>query len=78
MQQPPHTTAVRTPTDKYMIAMQLKRGTTKCPLDKESLHWGQMGGMRLITEVVPDKPKRSYYLYDAMCPKCGRNWKVRK
>ena len=56
----------------------LKRGTLKCPDDKEPLHWHQYGGMRLIREITPPKPKHVYWVYDAMCPKCKRNYEVKK
>jgi hypothetical protein len=56
----------------------LKRGTTKCPVDKVGLHWHQMQGMRLTREIVPQKPKRPYFVYDAKCPKCGQRYEVKK
>lgn len=51
----------------------LKRGATKCPDCKVSLHWEIMGGMRLYRELQPGK-----FFYSARCPTCHTTWEVRK
>lgn len=55
----------------------LKSGTLKCPKDKSALHFEQMHGMRLRHEVIPEKPKRKYYVYYAKCPECNRDYDVK-
>jgi hypothetical protein len=56
----------------------LKRGTVKCPKDKEPLHWKQCYGMRLIRMIQPPKPKHVYWVYTATCKKCGKYYEVKK
>jgi hypothetical protein len=55
----------------------LKRGTVNCPRHKVALHWKQIHGMRLTREIIPKKPKHHYYVYDAVCPKCNKNYEVK-
>lgn len=50
----------------------LKREASKCPDCNVGLHWRQIAGMRL-TEEIDGKQ-----FYDARCPNCHTNWKVRK
>ena len=57
----------------------LKRGTTKCPNDKTTLlNWRIYGGMRLVTEIIPPKPKHPYYAYETECPECYEHFMVKK
>lgn len=48
----------------------LKKGTLKCPNDKELLHWEQMGGMRIV------KLQDGFKLLQAKCVKCGHYFGV--
>lgn len=52
----------------------LKRGATKCPDCKVSLHWEIMGGMRLYREFM----NTGKYFYSTKCPSCQTTWEVRK
>lgn len=56
----------------------LKRGTVKCPNDKQPLLWHQFQGMRLTREIVPQKPKRPFMVYDAKCGVCGEHYEIKK
>lgn len=58
----------------------LKKGTLKCPrkkCKKEKLHFEVFGGMRMVREVTPRKPKKPYYVYYAKCPLCFTHWHVK-
>lgn len=56
----------------------LKRGNNKCPNDKQPLLWHQFQGMRLTREIIPEKPKHPYEVYDARCGTCGIDYEVKK
>jgi hypothetical protein len=53
--------------------VMLRKGTLKCPKDKERLHFHQIQGIRLVREVGKNK-----LVYDAKCPKCGDYYEVRR
>lgn len=58
--------------------MILKRGTKKCPDDGVDLEWRQAFGHNLIEMVFPEKPKKPFWVYGARCPKCNKNYAVKK
>lgn len=65
---------VEQPDDIYCVANGfIKRGGDKCPDCLVSLHWNNLGGMRLCYEREP-----GYSFYKAKCPKCNTHWEVRK